>query len=96
MYDIILYVFVCSYSERLCSVGKEIIRQIRNHTNEQMNRHFFASCEKAVACINEVNKNLFIHTWFYLGNIYSERDWGHAKDYIRAKYMILQRKKHED
>jgi GDPmannose 4,6-dehydratase len=31
-----------------------------------------------------------------LGNIYSKRDWGHAKDYVEAQYKILQRKKPED
>src|SRR4030042_6614713 len=27
---------------------------------------------------------------FYLGNLTAKRDWGHAKDYIRAMYLILQ------
>ena len=26
----------------------------------------------------------------YLGNLSSQRDWGHAKDYIKAMYLILQ------
>ncbi len=26
----------------------------------------------------------------YLGNLSAKRDWGHAKDYVRAMYMILQ------
>lgn len=26
----------------------------------------------------------------YLGNMSAERDWGHAKDYVRAMYLILQ------
>lgn len=33
---------------------------------------------------------------FYLGNLSSQRDWGHAKDYIRAMYLILQQDKPED
>ena len=33
---------------------------------------------------------------FYLGNLDSKRDWGHAKDYIRVMWMILQAKKAED
>ena len=33
---------------------------------------------------------------FYLGNIDSKRDWGHAKDYIRMMWMILQADKPED
>jgi GDPmannose 4,6-dehydratase len=32
----------------------------------------------------------------FLGNIDSKRDWGHAKDYIRAMYLILQQDQPED
>lgn len=32
----------------------------------------------------------------YLGNLSSKRDWGHAKDYIRAMYLILQQEDAED
>ena len=32
----------------------------------------------------------------YLGNLDSKRDWGHAKDYVRSMWMILQQKKPED
>lgn len=32
----------------------------------------------------------------YLGNLNSQRDWGHAKDYIRAMYLILQQEKPDD
>jgi GDPmannose 4,6-dehydratase len=32
----------------------------------------------------------------YLGNLDSQRDWGHAKDYVEAMYMILQQEKPED
>ena len=32
----------------------------------------------------------------YLGNLNSKRDWGHAKDYVRMMWMILQAKKAED
>ena len=31
-----------------------------------------------------------------LGNIYSKRDWGHAKDYVRAQWLMLQQKKPDD
>ena len=33
---------------------------------------------------------------FYLGNLDSKRDWGHAKDYIRMMWLILQADKAED
>lgn len=32
----------------------------------------------------------------YLGNLSSKRDWGHAKDYVEAMYLILQQEKAED
>jgi GDPmannose 4,6-dehydratase len=32
----------------------------------------------------------------YLGNLSSRRDWGHAKDYIRAMYLILQQDDPDD
>lgn len=32
----------------------------------------------------------------YLGNLSSKRDWGHAKDYIEAMYLILQQDSAED
>ena len=39
---------------------------------------------------------LGIQDKFYLGNLDSKRDWGHAKDYIRMMWMILQADKPED
>ena len=33
---------------------------------------------------------------FYLGNLNAQRDWGHAKDYVRMMWMILQADKPED
>jgi GDPmannose 4,6-dehydratase len=32
----------------------------------------------------------------YLGNLSAKRDWGHAKDYIRAMYLVLQHDKPDD
>jgi len=32
----------------------------------------------------------------YLGNLDSLRDWGHAKDYVRAQWLMLQQEKPED
>jgi GDPmannose 4,6-dehydratase len=31
-----------------------------------------------------------------LGNIYAKRDWGHAKDYVEAQWLILQQKNPDD
>jgi GDPmannose 4,6-dehydratase len=33
---------------------------------------------------------------FYLGNLDAQRDWGHAKDYVRMMWMLLQHDKAED
>ncbi len=33
---------------------------------------------------------------FYLGNLDAQRDWGHAKDYVRMMWMLLQHDKPED
>ena len=33
---------------------------------------------------------------FYLGNLDAKRDWGHAKDYVRMMWMILQAEQAED
>ena len=32
----------------------------------------------------------------YLGNLSAQRDWGHAKDYVRAMYLILQQDEPDD
>src|SRR5688500_16497821 len=32
----------------------------------------------------------------FLGNLDAKRDWGHAKDYVEAMYLILQQEKAED
>jgi GDPmannose 4,6-dehydratase len=32
----------------------------------------------------------------YLGNLNAKRDWGHAKDYVEAQWLMLQQKKPDD
>ncbi len=32
----------------------------------------------------------------FLGNLYSKRDWGHAKDYVEVMWKMLQQKKPDD
>ena len=39
---------------------------------------------------------LGIQDKIYLGNLDSKRDWGHAKDYVRMMWMILQAEESED
>ena len=46
---------------------------------------------KAVARIS-----MGIDQCLYLGNLDSKRDWGHAKDYVRAQWLMLQQEKPKD
>lgn len=39
---------------------------------------------------------LGMQTCLYMGNLSSKRDWGHAKDYIKAMYLILQQDQADD
>jgi GDPmannose 4,6-dehydratase len=39
---------------------------------------------------------LGLQNCLYLGNLSAQRDWGHAKDYVEAMYLILQQDKPED
>ena len=42
------------------------------------------------------NIKLGLQKKLYLGNLDSKRDWGHAKDYVYAMWLILQKKKPKD
>jgi len=46
---------------------------------------------RAVARIKEGKQRTL-----FLGNLHAKRDWGHAKDYVRAMWMMVQREKAED
>jgi len=46
---------------------------------------------RAVAAIH-----LGLQKTLYLGNIDSERDWGHARDYVEGMWMILQHREPDD
>ncbi len=39
---------------------------------------------------------LGIQEKLYIGNLEAKRDWGHAKDYVEAQWLMLQQKKPED
>ncbi len=45
------------------------------------------------ALINIKNKK---QKKLYLGNLYAKRDWGHAEDYVRAMWLMLQQTKPQD
>jgi len=40
--------------------------------------------------------DLGLESCIYLGNIDSKRDWGHAKDYVKMQWLMLQMEKPED
>ncbi len=40
--------------------------------------------------------SLALQDKLYLGNLSAQRDWGHAKDYVKAMYLILQQEKPDD
>ncbi len=42
------------------------------------------------------NIHLSIDDCLYLGNLDAKRDWGHAKDYVEAQWLMLQQKGPED
>ena len=37
-----------------------------------------------------------LETCLYLGNLHSLRDWGHARDYVRAQWLMLQQSEPDD
>lgn len=39
---------------------------------------------------------LGVQNELYMGNLSSKRDWGHARDYVRAMYLILQQDQPDD
>ena len=39
---------------------------------------------------------LGLKKFLYLGNLEAKRDWGHAKDYVEAQWLILQQQQPED
>ena len=63
-----------------------------NHESPRRGETFVTrKITRAVARIALVQKEKF-----YLGNLDAKRDWGHAKDYVRMMWMILQADKPED
>ena len=47
--------------------------------------------------VNSVAKNfLGLKNVLTLGNLNAKRDWGHARDYVKSMWMILQKKKPDD
>ena len=63
-----------------------------NHESPRRGETFVT--KKIIDTFKEIHagKNIVLE----LGNIYAKRDWGHAKDYVEAMWLILQNKIPED
>lgn len=42
------------------------------------------------------NSQLGVQECLYLGNLNAKRDWGHARDYVEAQWLMLQQSEPED
>lgn len=57
-----------------------------NHESPRRGEHFVSrKITRALARIV-----LGVQETLYLGNLYAKRDWGHAKDFVEAQWLILQ------
>ena len=63
-----------------------------NHESPIRGENFVT--KKIVSSLTKIK--LGLQKKLILGNLYSKRDWGHAKDYVEAIYKILQQKKPGD
>ena len=63
-----------------------------NHESERRGENFVTKkITKSLA-----NIKLGLQKSLFLGNLDAERDWGHARDYVRAMWMILQQEEPDD
>ena len=63
-----------------------------NHESPRRGETFVT--RKITRCLSYIAQGL--EDCFYMGNIDSLRDWGHAKDYVHMQWMMLQQDKPED
>ena len=63
-----------------------------NHESPRRGTNFVTN----KVCKEAVKIKLGLSDKLVLGNLTSTRDWGHAKDYVRAMWMILQQDKPDD
>ena len=63
-----------------------------NHESPRRGETFVT--KKIVRALSNIKKEK--QECLYLGNLDAKRDWGHAKDYVRAMWMILQQKEPDD
>lgn len=63
-----------------------------NHESERRGETFVT--KKITRAATRIK--LGIQNKIYLGNLNAKRDWGHAKDYVMAMYLMLQQEKPDD
>lgn len=63
-----------------------------NHESERRGKEFVT--RKITYAVARIKQGVQDH--IELGNLDSKRDWGHAKDYVYAMWMLLQNEKPED
>lgn len=63
-----------------------------NHESPQRGETFVT--RKVTRALSKIA--LGLQEKMYMGNLSSKRDWGHAKDYVKAMYLILQQEKPDD
>jgi GDPmannose 4,6-dehydratase len=63
-----------------------------NHESERRGETFVT--RKITLAVAKIKFNL--QDVLYLGNLDAKRDWGHAKDYVNAMYLMLQQEKGDD
>ncbi len=82
-----VYDIETSSGKFMAGVGKMVI------SNSERRGESFVT-RKITQSLSRVKMGL--QTEFYLGNLDSERDWGHARDYVEAMWLILQQDEPED
>jgi GDPmannose 4,6-dehydratase len=63
-----------------------------NHESPRRGETFVT--RKITQALSKISVGLQEH--LYLGNLDAKRDWGHAKDFVRAMWLMLQQEKPED
>ena len=63
-----------------------------NHESPRRGETFVTQKIVQAMCRIKLNKQKIL----YLGNLYSKRDWGHARDFVNAMWLIMQLKKPDD
>ena len=60
-----------------------------NHESPRRGEHLLL--EKVTIALSKIK--LGFQKKLIIGNLNAKRDWGHAKDYVEAQWLILQQKK---